>query len=764
MIEYKRKLKKFENQSAYESQKKSVMGTPHIVLLDDTQEIIIEDEIDYALEFFTIEALEEGEVSFTFGTGGYCANTLSYSLDNGQSWSELQRESATPTLQKGDKIQFKTVFNKDSTVCRFQTTMPFNAEGNIMSLLYGDDFKDKTTLEIKYCFVTSFKESSIVSAKNLILPATTLTNNCYEDMFNGCTSLTEAPKLPATTLASSCYSSMFRNCTSLTTAPELPATTLKSWCYEDMFKGTNVLPDCSNIDFASESVVASGGLSGLFAGTKVTDADLERILPKNDEGKYCLPVTKLASSCYNSMFEECTSLTTAPELPAITLADYCYRYMFEGCTSLTSAPELHATTLARSCYEGIFWNCNSLTEAPQLPAITLADSCYSSMFRDCTSLTTAPQLLSTTLTYYCYASMFEACTNLTEAPELPSTTLASGCYSRMFYNCTSLTEAPELQATTLAENCYSSMFDDCTSLTEAPELPATTLASSCYESMFAYCTSLTEAPELPATTLKSWCYRNMFNGCSKLNKITMLATDTKAYNCLYNWVLGVASNGTFVKHQDMTSLPSGDSGIPNGWTIENWDNSYIFNGYDYVDLGLPSGTLWATKPIMNENDEVLYFQWGDTEGWTKTQVENGEKTFNDSGYSLSNNSIISKYEVNEKILLDLEDDAVHVHMGGHWHIPTVWQIIELTGNTESSITTQNGIRGRLFTSKINGNSIFIPLFGDVYQNKVYGMNNENYYWSNTINEYGAFSLSEKSLTTHRCCYGLCLFGVVDKLY
>jgi hypothetical protein len=256
----------------------------------------------------------------------------------------------------------------------------------------------------------------------------------------------------------------------------------------------------------------------------------------------------------------------------------------------------------------------------------------------------------------------------------------------------------------------------------------------------------------------------MFYGCSKVNDITMLATNISASSCLYNWVLGVASNGTFVKHPQMTSLSIGSSGRPNGWTVENWDNSYKFNGYDYVDLGLPSGTLWATKPIMNENDEVLYFQWGDTEGWTKTQVENGEKTFNDSGYSLSNNSIISKYEVNEKILLDLEDDAVHVHMGGQWHIPTVWQIIELTGNTESSTTTQNGIKGRLFTSKINGNSIFIPLFGDVYQNTVYGMNIANYYWSNTINEYGAFSLSQNSLTTHRCCYGLCLLGVIDKLY
>ena len=56
-------------------------------------------------------------------------------------------------------------------------------------------------------------------------------NYCYNGIFNGCSSLTQAPELPATTLADSCYSGMFKNCTSLTQAPALPATTLASYCY-----------------------------------------------------------------------------------------------------------------------------------------------------------------------------------------------------------------------------------------------------------------------------------------------------------------------------------------------------------------------------------------------------------------------------------------------------------------------------------------------------------------------------------------------------
>jgi hypothetical protein len=122
----------------------------------------------------------------------------------------------------------------------------------------------------------------------------------------------------------------------------------------------------------------------------------------------------------------------------------------------------------------------------------------------------------------------------------------------------------------LRYSCYSFMFNYCTNLVNAPELPATTLANGCYATMFQSCTSLTSAPELPATTLAYECYHYMFNCCSKLNNITMLATDISATNCLYNWVYGVSSTGTFTKHKDMTLLPSGAGGIPSGWTIVDY--------------------------------------------------------------------------------------------------------------------------------------------------------------------------------------------------
>ena len=309
----------------------------------------------------------------------------------------------------------------------------------------------------------------------------------------------------------------------------LPATTLAAYCYSSMFYG------CTGLESAPE-----------------------------------LPATTLASYCYSSMFVRCTSLTTAPELPATTLANNCYQNMFSGCTGLTSVPaSLPATTLAERCYFFMFSGCTSLTTAPTLLATTLAQSCCYNMFAGCTSLTTAPALPATTLAQSCYQFMFSGCTSLATAPELPATTLANNCYEYMFQNCTSLTTAPALPATTLANYCYSHMFYRCTGLTSAPTLPATTLEFYCYSHMFEGCTSLTTAPALPATTLAFNCYFYMFNGCTNLNSVTCLATNISAASSHLFWLNGVAATGTFTKAPDMNDWPSGDSGIPSGWTVQD---------------------------------------------------------------------------------------------------------------------------------------------------------------------------------------------------
>lgn len=97
-----------------------------------------------------------------------------------------------------------------------------------------------------------------------------------------------------------------------------------------------------------------------------------------------------------------------------------------------------------------------------------------------------------------------------------------------------------------------------------------TLTDFAFYNLFQGCTSLTTAPELPATTLKISCYNTMFRACTQLNKITMLATDISANSCLLSWVTAVATTGTFIKHPAMTTLPTGDNGIPSGWTVQDY--------------------------------------------------------------------------------------------------------------------------------------------------------------------------------------------------
>ena len=233
------------------------------------------------------------------------------------------------------------------------------------------------------------------------------------------------------------------------------------------------------------------------------------------------------------------------------------------------------------CFSGMFADCTTLTTAPELPSTTLANWCYVSMFQDCAALTTVPELPAMTLAEGCYNQMFYGCESLTTSPELPATALAGGCYQNMFRGCTSLTTAPELPVTTLAESCYSSMFTGCTSLTTAPELPATTLANNCYEHMFSGCTSLTTAPELPATELVTNCYQNMFTGCTSLEYIKALFTTdpvvidsgsgkpVRTYPYTYDWVNNVSGSGTFVKNSEATWDTTDDNIVPPGWTVED---------------------------------------------------------------------------------------------------------------------------------------------------------------------------------------------------
>ena len=186
-------------------------------------------------------------------------------------------EDITIPLAKNDKIElygdnesYYVRLNYINYYSHIKSAEGCYVYGNVMSLISSSGFKDvKKITGLTEALSELFKESLMENhpTKDLVLPATSLREHCYNSMFMSCTKLTRAPELPATSLGSWCYCSMFSGCTSLKKAPELPATTLTDNCYRFMFRG------CTSLETAP-----------------------------------VLPAPTLEYLCYESMFEGCTSL------------------------------------------------------------------------------------------------------------------------------------------------------------------------------------------------------------------------------------------------------------------------------------------------------------------------------------------------------------------------------------------------------------------------------------------------------------------------
>lgn len=457
--------------------------------------------------------------------------------------------------------------------------------GDIMSLLNKDE--ELLAIPNAYCFYYLFTDCMQLTS-GPSLPATTLTANCYDSMYDG-SSLQVAPALPARTLAPSCYNSMFVRCSRLTSVPEtLPATTLTESCYANMFA------NCSSLATAPvlpATTLAEGCYYGMFSNSSLSAAP-------------SLPATNLAPSCYDSMFYRCSSLEQAPQLPATELVTNCYKQMFGNCRQLVSAPDLPAQTLAEGCYTEMFYFCENLqyvkclamgirggTEnwlsfvAAQGTFVKAADmndwSVGASGIPEGWTVRIAPETVTASkyLTFTSegtttismaysegnvvpsfspvlyYSSDRETWTQWDLSPltftanaplymcgDNPETVTgyANGGNNYRFSSSGDLFAVSGDAMSLLNRNedlsvapssCFSYLFSECTNLTLAPSLPATTLESGCYQDMFDGCTSLREAPELSAMTLAEDCYRGMFARCTTLTAAPVLPATTLKEGC-----------------------------------------------------------------------------------------------------------------------------------------------------------------------------------------------------------------------------------------
>ena len=490
-----------------------------------TTDVTVYGESGELGEYLTIEVLDNSGITTNLRIHAKAANqdTIKYSKNGGE-WTTVTNSSVGDkticSVTDGDKVRLKATWDNNNFYYSYEirrlfmqnSDCKFKVYGNAMSLVYEDNFNASGfTSGNERALGSLFSGSSVVDASGMKLPCTVLgqyIEYAYANMFRGCKDLLLPPELPATTFVSGAtYMNMFSGCTSLTTAPSLPATQLSTACYSNMFA------DCQNLTVPP-----------------------------------LLAATVMELNAYEYMFSNCTSLVTAPSLPAQTLANGCYRYMFDGCTRLLNAPALNA------------------------PIMSGHHHCYERMFQNCTSLVNGSVLSSSTVETYCCSSMYRGCTSLVWA-QLPSAgEMKSNCFSNMFNGCTSLVTAPWCNPTSYATSCFMGMFKDCTSLVNAPEsLPNTTGVAKGCGSMFDGCTSLVTAPVLKAKRVDSNGYGGMFSGCTNLTSITVEfeVIDTSSPTpSLNNWVAGVSPTGVFTKPSG-TSLETGDSGIPTGWSVVN---------------------------------------------------------------------------------------------------------------------------------------------------------------------------------------------------
>ena len=183
-----------------------------------------------------------------------------------------------------------------------------------------------------------------------------------------------------------------------------------------------------------------------------------------------------------------------------------------------------------------------------------------------------------------------------------------------------------------------------------------------------------------------------------------------------------------------------------------------------VDLGLPSGLKWAAGNVGATSPEQagLYFAWGETTGYTVEQVKSGERAFTKDEYLAGTAASISTD-------LTLEQDAARANLGGNWRMPTKAECQELIDNC-NVVWTDNyngtGVKGKVFTSKVNGNSVFFPAAGNGYDSSVFSVGTHGHCWlaswssSSGAWELYFYSKSQRLYVNSRYC-GCSVRGVCE---
>ena len=606
------------------------LGVDDVLQIQDSLGTVLWQKTVPLENYFYIEDISGQTNTLSIVKGGSSAPTIEpYVSTDQQTWVSMGTTSTTPityTIPANTKLYIKCNTNRWGYSYQTGNTISasgrHNVGGNIMSLLYNDDFENKVTYSQTGTFNRLFYgNTNLVNASDLLLPATTLTTDCYTWTFHSCSSMVTAPAvLPATTLTGGCYQGMFEG-TAITETPVIYGTNSMAYTFSYTFNNcpnlnkvyvylTGNQKNTSNINNWLQNVAATGdfynlggatftidspsgipvgwtehhslpvpcnvsisagsngsisvnGVSGDYSATVMSDTQLA-LVATPDSG-YEFDSWSDGDTNASRTITVTGDLTLTASFAQAVIPNYFYIEDVSGRNGRLSIKknDVNAPTIeVFSSTDGTNWTSMGTTDKTSTSGITGAITTVA-----ITATIPANGKLYLKVTTDQWGTIDPNTGDLYNYMNFPRNCNVGGNIMSLLYG-DDFDVYPQLD---ISYNCqFMCLFINNRYIIDASNLilPSNTdygyLPDYCFYGMFSGCSSLTAAPELPALELGEGSYKEMFNGCTSLDTIVCYCEFNDMPDCTDNWLNNVAVWGNFYNYGDATYTRDA-SGIPRGW-------------------------------------------------------------------------------------------------------------------------------------------------------------------------------------------------------
>ena len=648
--------------------------------------------IDYSLyenQYLTMEFIHSGTISFVIpaSVDSTHITNISYKVNNGD-WVTTTNTSSAVTISINvaldDIVQWKgniphRNYINESTYAHFADDGDpiFELYGNIMSLYWGDDFRNKELfpwsvthnsinppIGIAYGL---FQGTSVYSAENLILSAQNLYTSDTQNAHH--------------------YAHMFQNCVNLIYPPAvLPARIIGAYTYYQMFMGCTSLVRMPNME-SIEDTIGRGAYQNMFKECTSLSQNTQQTIHMN----------KATYQMCQDMFSGCTSMVNAPNIEVYSFDNnlalsgngvaLSFANMFRGCTALKTPPErIDLDAIDNGTFSQMFTNCASLEYAP---IINIRKVNY---IND--TLTPKPGR-------YTFEQMFRGCTSLVDGSGIniyfPENSEWSGerTFYYMFHTCVNMLYGPSLHINgtikAISEGTFNRCCMSCKKMSSHDieinhNIKSNTSISTGSELGNAYafheCLVMKDSPRIIRSALRDNEFTRAFDSDTQLSNVWVKFDTNAAGNGLTNWLIktGTGSSSRTVHQAGSATLPtSSASGVPSGWTLDttNWtaqrharmtiyiDNFPTYGVSDWYEADDDQGRDTCIHHFINNIDECgeIFNYYGDTVTinnktyfiWESREYENNPNeeteivsillTTTDNFYELTLNSLSNSYDI-----------------------------------------------------------------------------------------------------------------------